>query len=150
VVFWSADTPSGRECLLDLEPAWKRLRAHRRFAMVTAAVEADDPASVRAMVEANDIDLPVYLASPETQGRFHVQSGEPPLHVVIDAGGRVIAMARYAGRHTIDRIADQVRRRLDELDPIGDTRFASRGGRRGDPPAARPLHPCERLANVLD
>jgi hypothetical protein len=127
VVFWSADSPSGRECLLELEPAWKRLRAHRRFALVTAAVEAGDAARVREVVESTSVDLPVYLASPETQQRYHVQSGDPPLHVVIDAGGRVIAMARHAGRPTIDRIAEQVRRRLDELDPIGETRFASGG-----------------------
>jgi hypothetical protein len=127
VVFWSAGAPSGRDCLTELEPAWKRLRAHRRFAMVTAAVEADDPTRVRTLVESAGVDLPVYLASPETQGRFHVQGGDPPLHVVIDAGGRVIAMARQSGRATIDRIAEQVRRRLDELDPIGETRFASGG-----------------------
>jgi hypothetical protein len=131
VVFWSAGAPSGRECLTELEPAWKRLRAHRRFAMVTAAVEANDPARVRTLVESTGVDLPVYLASLETQGRFQVQGGDPPLHVVIDAGGRVIAMARQAGRPTIERIADQVRRRLDELDPIGDSRFAS-GRRRAD------------------
>jgi hypothetical protein len=127
VIFWSAGAPSGRECLLDLEPAWKRLRAHRRFALVTAAVESGDPARVRGVVEATGVELPVYLASPEMQRQFRAQSGDPPLHVLIDAGGRVIAMARHSGRHTIDRIAEQVRRRLDELDPIGDTRFASRG-----------------------
>ena len=127
VVFWSAGAPSGRECLLELEPAWKRLRAHRRFAMVTAAVEAGEPARVRGVVEGNGIHLPVYLASPETQRLFHAQGGDLPLHVLIDAGGRVIAMARHAGRPTIDRIAEQVRRRLEELDPIGDTRFAAGG-----------------------
>jgi hypothetical protein len=128
VVFWSADAPSGRECLTELEPAWNRLKVHRRFALVTAAVEADDPAKVRKVVEGQGVDLPVYLASPETQRRFHVQGGDPPLHVLIDAGGNVIAMARHAGRTTIDRIAEQVERRLDQLDPMGGTRFASTTG----------------------
>ena len=50
VVFWSAGAPSGRSCLAELEAATKRLRTHRRFAMVTAAVESDDPAAVRAAV----------------------------------------------------------------------------------------------------
>ena len=52
-------------------------------------------------------------------------SADPPLHVLIDAAGHVIAMARGAGRPTIDRIADQAKRQLDELDPLGDTRFVS-------------------------
>ena len=93
--------------------------------MVTAAVEADDPAAVRTAVEAAGVDLPVYLAGPETRRRFHAQDADPPLHVLIDAGGRILAMARGDGRPTIDRIAEQARRRLDELDPIGETRFAS-------------------------
>ncbi len=128
VVFWSADSASGRACLPELEAAWKKLKAHRRFALVTAAVEADDPGVVRAAVAASGVDLPVYLASPETRRRFHAQAADPPLHVVIDAGGQVVTMARHAGQSTIDRIAKQVRHRLDELDPIGETRFAARGG----------------------
>lgn len=125
VVFWSAAAPSGRECLEEMERAWERLRSRRRFALVAAAVEVNKPASVRGVMEGSGIHLPVYLASSETQRQFHVQGGDPPLHVLIDAGGRVIAMARHAGRPTIDRMADQVRRRLDELDPIGETRFAT-------------------------
>ena len=46
VVFWSAGSPSGQSCLTALEAATRRLRTHRRFAMVTAAVESDDPAAV--------------------------------------------------------------------------------------------------------
>jgi hypothetical protein len=129
LVFWSAGSPSGRACLPELEAAWKKLKGHRRFALVTAAVEADDPGVVRAAIEDSGVDLPVYLASPETRRRFHAQAADPPLHVVIDAGGQVVAMARHSGPSTIDRIAKQVRRRLDELDPIGETRFAAREGR---------------------
>ena len=127
VVFWSAGAQSGRECLEELEPVWNRLKGSRRFALVTAAVEAGEPARVRGVMEGHGVHVPVYLASPETQRQFHVQGGDPPLHVLIDAGGRVIALARHAGRPTIDRIAEQIRRRLKELDPIGETRFASGG-----------------------
>jgi hypothetical protein len=134
VVFWSAATPSGRECLEEMERPWERLKAHRRFAMVAAAVEVDKATSVRGVMEGAGVHLPVYLASPETQRQYHVQGGDPPLHVLIDAGGRVIATARHSGRPTVDRIAEQVRHRLEELDPIGETRFAARAGRRSDPP----------------
>jgi hypothetical protein len=102
------------------------LEGHRRFALVTAAIESEDPAVVRAAVAASGVDLPVYLAGPETRRRYHTQTADPPLHIVIDTGGQVVTMARHAGPDTIDRIAKQVRRRLDELDPIGETRFASR------------------------
>jgi hypothetical protein len=135
LVFWSASSPSGRAFLPELEAAWKPLRAHRRFVLVTAAVEGEDPAVVRAAVAASGVELPVYLAGPETRRQYHVQAADPPLHVVIDAGGQVVTMARHAGPATIDRIAKQVRRHLDELDPMGDTRFAevtvSRAGRGG-------------------
>jgi hypothetical protein len=104
VVFWSAASPSGRSSLAELETASRRLRMHRRFAAVAAAV--------------------VYLAGPETRRRFHAESADPPLHVLIDAGGRILAMARGGGQPTIGRIAELARRRLDEIDPLGETRFA--------------------------
>jgi hypothetical protein len=53
---------------------------------------------------------------------------------LIDADGRIIALAHGDGRKTIQRIAEQARCRLDELDSLGPTRFASRGGRRSGPP----------------
>ena len=43
VVFWSAGAASGQSCLTELESATKRLRTHRRFAMVMAAVESERP-----------------------------------------------------------------------------------------------------------
>ena len=43
VIFWSAEPPSGRECLSELEPVWKKLKVNRRFALVTAAVDGEDP-----------------------------------------------------------------------------------------------------------
>lgn len=122
VVFWSAGAPSARTCLAELNTATKRLRSHRRFAIVTAVAETDTPAAVREMREP---DLPVYLAAPETRRRFRAEVADPPLHILIDAGGKVLAMARGDGRPTIDRIATVARRRLDEIDPAGETRFAS-------------------------
>ena len=126
VVFWSTRAPSGRSCLAELEAATKRLRTHRRFAMVTAAVESDDPIAVRKTVGAVDFKLPVYLAGPETRRRFGAENADPPLHFLIDAGGRILAIACGDGQSAIGRIAEQARRRLEELDPVGETRFAWR------------------------
>ncbi len=128
VVFWSAGAPSGRSCLAELQTASRRLRMHRRFAMVTAAIEIDDPAAVRGAVREAEFQLPTYLAGAETRRRFHAENADPPLHVLIDAGGRVLAMARGDGQSAIGRIADEARRRLDEIDPLGETRFALAAG----------------------
>jgi hypothetical protein len=153
VVFWSAGTPSSRSCLAELKAATKRLRMHRRFAMVTAAVQSDDPAAVRATVRAAEFELPVYLAGPETRRRFGAENANPPLHVLIDIGGRIIAIARGDGQPTIGRIAEQARRRLDELDPQGETRFASAMPQHRSTLLAHlghAMHPCQAFANVLD
>src|SRR5438093_3405237 len=42
VVFWSAASSSGRSGLPELVAAWQGLKAHQRFALVTAAVETGD------------------------------------------------------------------------------------------------------------
>jgi peroxiredoxin len=125
VVFWSAASASGRSCLSELQTISRRLRMHRRFAMVAAAVEIDDPAAVSAAVREADFKLPTYLAGAETRRRFHAENADPPLHVLIDAGGHILAMARGNGQSTIGRIAEEAQRRLDEIDPLGETRFAS-------------------------
>jgi peroxiredoxin len=125
-IFWSARSTTGPTCLAELELATKRLRSHRRLAVLTAAVESDDPAGVEKVVAAEGLKLPAYLADPETRRRFRAEGGDPPLHVLIDADGRVLAMARGDGRPTIDRIAEVARRRLDEIDPLGESRFAAR------------------------
>jgi hypothetical protein len=125
LVFWSASSESGPATLPMLEDIWNRLKTHQRFAMVAAAIDADHPERVRQLTGANQFNLPVYLASPETQRRYDAAPADPPFHVLIDASGHIIAVARGAGRSTIERIADQAKRQLDELDPLGDTRFAS-------------------------
>ena len=83
---------------------------------------------MRAVVAESGVDLPVYLASPDSLHQFAAESAEPPLNVLIDADGQIIALARGAGPATLDRLADQAKRLLDELDPMGNTRFAERAG----------------------
>jgi hypothetical protein len=131
VVFWSAASPAARSSLQRLDMVWKQFRSHRRFALVAAAVDADRPEQVRAALAAVQGSLPVYLAGPETKRRFGVDRVDPPLHFLVDVQGRIAALARGAGRETIDRLADQAQRWLDELDPLGKTWFALAVGRLG-------------------
>jgi hypothetical protein len=126
IVFWSADSPSGRATLAEIGRVWPRLRSHRRFTLVAAAMNADHPERVRAAAAAGS-ELPIYLATPETRRRFGIEHADPPLHLLIGADGRVTAIARGEGPQTIERIADQAKLELDRLDPAGDTRFASAG-----------------------
>ena len=138
VVFWSTASPSASSSLAAIERASVRLRARRRFAMVAAAVDIDQPARVRAAIAERRVELPVYLASAESLRSYGVDHGSPPLHVLIDADGRLAAIARETGSQTIERIAGQAERMIDELGPTDDTRFA--GG------ASRILH-AKRGAN---
>jgi hypothetical protein len=132
IVFWSAESPSGQASLAAIERASVPLRARRRFAIVAAAVDTDQPARVRAAVAESQVKLPVYLASAETVGRYDVGAGFPPRHVLIDADGRIAAIARETGPQTIERIARQARRLLDEMGPVDDSRFASAAVRQLD------------------
>jgi hypothetical protein len=125
VVFWSADSTSGGSSLAAIEPAWSTLKAQGRFAMVAAAVEADNPARVRAVTAASGVKLPVYLASAETRRRFGVLQADPPFNILIDADGLIDTIARGTSPQTIDRIAGKATRLLDELGPLDSTRFAS-------------------------
>ncbi len=124
LVFWSADSNSGKEVLPRLEDAWKTLRGNRRFTLVAAAVDSDHPQRVREALGSVNAGLPAYLVTPETRLRFGVDNADPPLHVLIDADGKVAALVRGSGRGTIHRLAAQVRGWLDDLDPLGPTRFA--------------------------
>jgi hypothetical protein len=140
IVFWSANSTSGPASLRALDDVWSRLKSHRRFVLVAAAIETDQAERIREMTSDSQFKLPIYIASPDTRRRYGAESADPPLHVLIDAAGHVIAMARGAGRPTIDRIAGQAKRQLDELDPLGDTRFVSM------PSRGVPGRPNERLA----
>jgi hypothetical protein len=92
--------------------------------MVAAAVDTDQPARVRAAVAESQIKLPVYLATAENVRQYGAGAGSPPLHILIDADGQIAAIAREAGPQTIERIAGQAVRLLEELGPPDDTRFA--------------------------
>lgn len=129
VVFWSAGAISGRDCLREMESSTRDLRRHARFAIVAAAVEADRGALARSEARDAGFPRPVYLAGPETCRRFRADSADPPVHVLIDDRGRILAMARGADDGTIARIAEIARRRLDELEPAGETRLAGPVGR---------------------
>jgi hypothetical protein len=124
VVFWSAASPSASSNLAAIERASNPLHSRRRFAVVTAAVDTMLPA-VRAAVAESRVKLPVYLASAETVSRYDVAVGATPLHVLIDADGRIAAIAHETGPQTIERIAGQAGRLLDEMGPPDDARFAS-------------------------
>jgi hypothetical protein len=129
IVFWSAEAPGAPSTLAAIARASSRIKTHRLFSLVTAAVESGEADRVRAAVVESGVELPVYLASPESRRRFGAEKTGPPLHVLIDAEGQVVAIARGAGQATLDRLADQAKRQLDELDPQGNTRFASRPNR---------------------
>ncbi|MFO0891576.1 MAG: TlpA disulfide reductase family protein [Isosphaeraceae bacterium] len=124
LVFWSADSASGKAVLPRLEEAWRTLRPHRRFALVAAAVDAGDPGKVRDVLGALHPRLPAYLATPETRLRYGVSQADPPLHLLIDAEGKVAALVRGAGKETVHRLAERIRGWLEDLDPLGPTRFA--------------------------
>ncbi len=124
IVFWTASSSSSQASLSRLERVWRRLGPHRRFSLVTAAVDWEQPERVRtALAEAHET-VPAYLASPETRQRFGAEQADPPLHLLIDAQGRVAALARGGAQETIDRLAAQVQGWLEDLDPLGSTRFA--------------------------
>src|SRR5271157_3027441 len=124
IVFWSAGSPSGRAGLSQLEGVWKRLKAHHRLTMVTAAVNSDQPGRVRAALAEIHAAVPAYLAGPETLRRFGAELADPPLHLLVDGDGRIAALVRGAGQDTINRLATQVQSWLEEMDPLGNTRFA--------------------------
>jgi len=129
IIFWSAGSTSGPASLPVIERAWNRLKEHRRFGMAAAAVDSE-PARVRAVVAEFGFEMPVYLASPESRRRFHAELADPPLNVLLDADGRVAAIARGTAPQTIDRLVRQANQLLEELDPLGRTRFAGQPSRR--------------------
>jgi hypothetical protein len=142
IVFWSAGSPSGGASLSRLEGVWKRLKSHRRFTLLTAAVNSDQPERVRAALAEIHATLPAYLAGPGTRRRFGAELADPPLHILIDGEGRIAALVRRGGQETINRLAAQVQGWLEEMDPLGNTRFASATRAAGDRPSG-PSRPVE-------
>ena len=127
LVFWSADSNRGREDLAQLAPFWTRLRRHDRFSPVAVAVDFDRPDRVRLALSEIHATFPAYLAPAETLRRFGVRTSDPPLHVLVDAEGRIAVLARVERPEAVRRLAAQVQGWLDELDPGGPFRFASAG-----------------------
>jgi hypothetical protein len=127
VVFWSADAPSGPAMLKELARVWPKLRPHRRFTLAAAAIDTDHPERVRAAAAEGGPEIPVYLATAAARRRFGVGGADPPVHLLIGPDARVTAMARGDSRQTIERIAEQAKAQIDQLDPAGETRFASIG-----------------------
>jgi hypothetical protein len=125
ISFLAADSPTQ---LAGLEGAWKRLSARRGFAMVAAAVEGQGGARsgdrLRANLEKSRSALPVYLATDETLRRFGTRRAKLPLHILVDENGRVGAVAQGEGGEVFARLVGQAERWLDELEPLGPTRFA--------------------------
>ncbi len=126
IAFWSARSPSRRAGLAELEKVWKRLKSRPRFSMVAVAVDADRPDLVRAAMAEAKADLPVYLVTEETRRAFGVTDHNLALHVLIDDDGHVGVVAHGDGPDTLARLARQVERWLDALEPFGSTRFARR------------------------
>src|SRR3954471_10941954 len=125
LAFWSGRSPTARSDLAGLGVVWDRLKGHPRFAMVAAAVDADDPAGARRVVDATGARLPFYLATPEMCRAYGAEASRLPMHVLIDEDGRVGAVARGRGTETLERLARQAEDRLERLEPMGNTRFAS-------------------------
>jgi hypothetical protein len=124
IVFWSAGSQSGRAGLTKLEAVWKRLKSHRRFKMVTAAANPGQPQRVRAALAEIHAAVPAYIAGSETLRRFGVELADPPLHLLVDGDGRIAALVQSASQDTISRLAVQVQRWLEEIDPSGNALFA--------------------------
>lgn len=124
LVFWSAESNLGREDLALLAPFWTRLRRHDCFSPVAAAVDFDRPDRVKSALSEIHATFPAYLAPSETLRRFGVRTSDPPLHVLVDAEGRIAVLARADNPGAIRRLAAQVQGWLDDLDPGGPSRFA--------------------------
>jgi hypothetical protein len=122
VTFWSASSPSE---FAELDRVWGRLGSRRGFSMVAAAVDAPAAGRIRALVDRAKTSLPVYLAAPETHRAFGVTARNVPLHLLIDELGHVGAVAQGASRDTFARLVVQAERWLDEMEPLGKTRFAT-------------------------
>ena len=94
--------------------------------MVAAAVGRPLPARIAAVDGEPGSGLPVYLATPETCRAFGAVSKDLPLHLLIDQRGLVGAVARGSSKDTLARLSAQAERYLDEVELLGNSRFAMR------------------------
>jgi hypothetical protein len=124
LTFWSVDSPTASSDLKSLEQATKKLAGHRRFVQIAAAVNTGKTSQIQSVLRSSEIRLPVYLAGAATLQKFGARGADPPLHVLIGADSRIIAIARGGDDSTVSRLAAMAQHQLDELDPQGTTRFA--------------------------
>lgn len=125
LTFWSADGPTGESDLADLEAVWTRLKSRPGFAMAALSIDAGRSGRLREAVLSAGATLPVYLATPETRRAFGAGASHLPLHVLIQADGRIGAVVQGHGADTLARLAAQVERRLDEIGPPDRGRFSA-------------------------
>ena len=118
IVFWSAGSPSGRASLSKLEGVWS-LKSHRRFTMVTAAINSDQPERVRGPGR-DPCDRAGLPPGPELRRLCRTRRPSAPS----SRRRRGSIAARSAGQDAINRLAAQVQSWLEEMDPLGKTRFA--------------------------
>ena len=123
LVLLTTDSPEASPLLPELEPVWRRLRTGGRFALAVAAVAPDAPDQARAALEGYRDTLPLYLAGREVPRSFGIDPEGEPWHFLIDARGRVAAMARGSNPTTVDRLARMVDDWIDDLAPASEIRF---------------------------
>jgi len=135
LTFWSAASPTATADLARLERARSRLKGRRGFLPICAAVDADTAERLRAAATLAGEGLPVFAATPETRRAFGV--GTPPLHILIGADGRIVAVARGWAEATLLRISRQAEAAVDDREPAGRARFAQLNAPRLRTAAAR-------------
>lgn len=135
ITFWSAADVNAPATLHDLDRVWRRLRSRSKFALIAAAVEADQGEAVRAAVGSAGTSLPVYLAAPATRDAFGADGARLPLNILVDDEGRIAAVAQGRTPQTLDRLVEQAESFLEEIEPLGKTRYAARPTPRAPLPA---------------
>lgn len=126
LVFLSADSEEGLAVLPRLETVWKKLKPTKRFSLVVAAVEQDDPDRLQAALAEyqGERRLPLYLAGSDARRVFGVDGADPPCHFLVDPDGRIATIARGSGKEMIDRLAKQSKNWLQALEPLDEAYFA--------------------------
>ncbi len=127
LTFWSVKSPEDRRDFRQLERIWKRFEGDPGFALLVSAIATDDPRGVHSEVASKRLKFPVYLASPETCRDFGAEPEELPLHFIIDADGRILAISHGRRDGSLDQLEELVRSRLKMRNPAGGSRFAMTG-----------------------
>ena len=126
LIFLSADSEEGLAVLPRLEAVWKKLKPTKRFSLVVAAIEQDDPSRLQAALAEyqGERRLPLYLAGPDARRVFGVDGADPPWHFLVDPDGRIATIARGSGKEMIDRLTKQSKNWLEAMEPLDEAHFA--------------------------